>query len=343
MTMQSWRHTPAETEEITAALEPGLSAHVGRSCRIQRIDRRLSDYRSSFSLEALDVQLDDGSSLAVMFKNLSPHALSDEARLARPNADYDPLREIQVYRDVLSQYQLGTPIYLAAITDSKRELYWLFLEKVPGIELYQVGDLALWQQAAQWLARFHSLGPNLRLLASEACLLDWNRSHYWKGLERARAYLHQRHAEDSAALSDMETIANVYEGVVGQLTAFPQTFIHGEFYASNVLVHESTTGVRVCPVDWETAGIGPGPLDLAALVAGSWTDEQRAKLATAYWESLPKSSPVVQSFHLLERALMCARIALAVQLLGRSQEWNAPQEHQHDWLQEAKHLAVQLS
>jgi len=342
MRMESRCHTVAEITAITAALEPGLSKHLGRQCVIRRLEHRLSDYRSSFFLEELDVRLDDDTSLTLIFKNLNSDALSNEARLARPNVPYDPLREIHIYREVLSQYQLGTPIYFAAITDSPRERYWLFLEKVPGVELYQIGDFALWQQVAQWLARFHLLGPKLRLLASEARLLHWNRKHYWRSLERARACVHERNPNDTA-LVDMERIARVYERVVEQLTSYPPTLIHGEFYASNVLVAESSRGVRVCPIDWETAGIGPGLLDLAALVAGRWTDEQREGLATAYWESLPKSWPVAQGFCSFQRTLMCARLALAVQLLGRTREWTPPPEHQHDWLQEAKHLAAQLS
>ena len=34
------------------------------------------------------------------------------------------------------------------------------------------------------------------------------------------------------------------------------TFIHGEFYASNVLVNITGGKLRVCPVDWELAGWG---------------------------------------------------------------------------------------
>ena len=50
---------------------------------------------------------------------------------------------------------------------------------------------------------------------------------------------------------------------------------------SNVLV-EVPTG-RVCPVDWEMAGIGPLLLDLAALTSASWSPRERREIAAAYW------------------------------------------------------------
>jgi thiamine kinase-like enzyme len=53
--------------------------------------------------------------------------------------------------------------------------------------------------------------------------------------------------------------------------------LDGEYYASNIVV----AGQRVCPVDWELAGAGPGLLDLAALTTG-WSYADRAAIAAAY-------------------------------------------------------------
>jgi hypothetical protein len=62
----------------------------------------------------------------------------------------------------------------------------------------------------------------------------------------------------------------------------PLTVIHGEFYASNVLIDDGIDGIRVCPVDWERAAIGPALIDLAALTGGNWTEEQKRDMVEEY-------------------------------------------------------------
>jgi fructose-specific component phosphotransferase system IIB-like protein len=65
----------------------------------------------------------------------------------------------------------------------------------------------------------------------------------------------------------------VLERVLGRLERIAEcladaevTLVHGESYPSNVLI----AGSDCYLVDWETAGIGCGELDLAALTAGGW-------------------------------------------------------------------------
>ena len=99
-------------------------------------------------------------------------------------------------------------------------------------------------------------------------------------------------------------------------------FVHGEFYASNILVSPG----RVCPVDWEMAGIGPGVLDLAAL-ATAWEGADRARIVAAYADE--RGAPVD------EEDLDAARLVLAVQWLGWAEGWEPPREHATDWLAEA--------
>src|SRR5262249_37474331 len=116
-------------------------------------------------------------------------------------------------------------------------------------------------------------------------------------MRRAAEFLSARlsksaQASEVRALKErMERLASRHELIVERLAALPATLIHGEFYASNVLVRESGGGLHVCPVDWERAGLGPGLLDLAALIAGKWTDEQKRALALEYYAALPPPSP----------------------------------------------------
>jgi aminoglycoside phosphotransferase (APT) family kinase protein len=104
------------------------------------------------------------------------------------------------------------------------------------------------------------------------------------------------------------------------------------------LVDGSRTPVRIAPVDWEMAGVGPGLLDLASLVAGQWGETDRLAMVAAYAGAATGSPPDLDFLADLERC----RLLNAVELLGRSPRWRPPTEHAHDWLGEAESAARRL-
>ena len=251
----------ASTSDLRAALEQALTCHFGKRRSIARLERRPADMRSSCTLEELNVCLDDGASLTLLFKDLSRHALLDSARQVKPAFLHDPLREIEIYRRFLAPERMGTATCYGVEVDPRVGHYWLFLEKVTGVELFQVGDFATWQLVARFLAGMHTrfaARADLRELAHAAHLLAYNADFFRVWLDRARDFVpaagasHQREATPF-----LEWLARRYELVIERLVALPVTLIHGEFYASNVLIQENADRVRVCPVDWEMAGVGP--------------------------------------------------------------------------------------
>lgn len=290
---------------------------------LAEVVRRRSRYRTSFSLEELDVTLEDGTILALVFKDVGLHALSEHARGAKPDFLYDPLREIEAYESILADTGLGTAVCHGTVVDPERGRFWLFLERVPGVELYQVGELETWRRAARWLALLHDRCRG----AQGASLLRYDGDFYRLWLARARGF---------AQGADLDRLAPRYDEVVERLAELPVTFIHGEFYASNVLVD----GARVCPVDWEMAALGPGLVDLAALAAGGWSEKERIDLAHAYRDASPAYSDYPSEEFLAE--FDCCRLHLALQWLGWSADWTPPREHVHDWLSEALELAERL-
>src|SRR5205823_5362026 len=78
-----------------------------------------------------------------------------------------------------------TPELHAAAVDEDAGRFWLFLERVEGVELYQVGELERWQQVLRWLARLHEadLPRHDRLIRYGG---DWYRLWF----ERARRLGH---------------------------------------------------------------------------------------------------------------------------------------------------------
>jgi len=144
-----------------------------------------------------------------------------------------------------------------------------------------------------------------------------------------------------APMSARGTVERVRAGsdeVIGRVAALPRTFIHGEFYASNVLVQSTEGELRVCPVDWEMAGMGTGLLDFAALTTG-WGEPERTSLESAYRDAHRQLGLDDAAF---SSALDCCRLELCLRWLGWAEQWSPPPQHTHDWAQEAGRLADRL-
>lgn len=332
------------TAQLRAVLEEALRRRSDTQRRVAGMERWPSIYSTSFAIEELDVRLDDGTSLRLLFKDLSQEAMLESARRVKPAFLYDPMREIETYRTILESQGLGTAACYGAIVDHRAGRYGLLLEKVRGVELRRVGDLATWQKVARWLAAMHArfTGETGRL-AGAARLLRYDADFYRLWIQRARtARGRAESSQPGAVRSGMERLARRYDRVVERLAALPATFIHGEFYASNVLVHETEGKLRVCPVDWEMAAVGPGPIDLAALAAGGWNAVEKKALALDYHAALAPGDGWPPALEEFLTVLDYCRLHLAVQWLGWASGWSPPPKHTQDWLGEALSLAKKL-
>jgi hypothetical protein len=334
------------TNELQSELERVLRSYFGGPRSISRLERRTAAMCSSFALEELDLILDGETALSLMFKNLSRQALEEDARRVKPAFLHDALREIEVYQQVLEPHRMGTAGFYGTVVDPQAARYWLFVEKVAGKELYQVGDFAIWQQVAAYLAVMHTrfaAPKNMLLVDQMTHLLAYNANYFRLWLVRAQDFLQGGgQAPLPEVHSFLERLNEGYEQVIEQLLLLPRTLIHGEFYASNVLVQPSEDGLRVCPVDWEMAGVGPGLMDLAALTAGEWTEEQKRALALAYHAALPPDNIWFGRPEVMVSALDYCYLHIAMQWLGWAADWSPPPEHRRNWLNEAMRLAEKV-
>jgi hypothetical protein len=171
----------------------------------------------------------------------------------------DTPREVAVYRDVLAAADLGTPRLVAA---SAAGAGWLLVDALPGGPLWQSADVASWCTAARWLAVAH------RRLHGGRPPATTRRRHGLRGAAqpgrapgpagRRPALRRCRRCRRPAGSADR---ARPRRGLPVQRAASPSG--------------------QVCLVDWETAGSGPGLLDLAALCAG-WPPDDAARIAASY-------------------------------------------------------------
>jgi hypothetical protein len=325
-------------------LERVLGEHFHRPCHMVGLEYRPFASSSSSPLWEIEANLDDGICLPLLLKDLRRHSWPNNVQRVRPEFLYDPLREIEVYHSLLPDRRLGTALCYGTVVNIAADRYWLFLEKVSGVELYRIGDFRVWQQVATWLGGFHAhLAGEAGPQAVPARLLAYDSEYYRTWPHRALAFAENGAAGTStAARSFLERLASDYDRVIQRLLNLPVTIIHGEFYASNVLVQPTGDSLRVCAVDWETAAVGPGLMDLAALTSGNWTDEQRTCLVRAYQDGLAGAGGHPTESEELLTALAYCRLHLAVQWLGWARDWKPPREHAQDWLGEAQRLVQQI-
>jgi hypothetical protein len=279
------------------------TAQIADVLGVEHVERQSWPYASSHPMERVDAPGEP----PLLFKDLSR-----SHNLPRPAFLSDPRGEITAYRDVLSRLDVDAPSYRASLVDDDRA--WLFIELIEGIPLWQVAELEVWEEAARSLAALHASGAS-----TASTLLRYDEDE-----------LSRRYALSGSLLGGPTTGARV----AARLARLPQTTIHGELYASNVVIQRDAAGdVHVRPVDWETAGAGPGVLDLAALTAGSWTDAERSRIEQAYFDALPVELRPVNG------DLDYARLLLAAQLVGCSPPND---EHGHDWAAVALGLIEKL-
>jgi hypothetical protein len=284
---------------------------------VEILERKPYVYRTSFPLDEARVRLPSGEEKVLLVKELSRSQLDEATRRAKPEFVHDPRREITVYEDILAGRNLGTARCYGSIAAPGTGRYRLFLEKVDAVELWQLGEIEAWEGAARWAARLHTVvSPG-----SEMPLLRYDAAYFRPWLERAHSFHPGR---------TIDALSPAHERALARLAALPVCFVHGEFYASNILVAPG----RVCPVDWEMAGIGPGVLDLAALTA-AWEGGDSARLVRAYSDE--RGAPVDDA------DLDAARLVLAVQWLGWAEGWEPPREHATNWLEEAAAAATRFA
>ncbi len=308
-------------EAVREALERALTAVRGEPAAVAELSRRPFAYETSFAIDELDVRLEDGERLALVVKDVGEAGLSAEAAATKPAHTLDPGREIAVYRDLLSPAALSTPCFHGAEVDPGADRWWLFLERVEGEGLTDVGEVSIWCEAAAWAARLDRAveGDSDLLLHRDA---DWHE----RWIDAAATAL----PDDALAARLRATRSLLLE----RLDALPRAFVHGELYPANVLVVRGEGPSRIAPVDWELAGRGPYALDLAALVSG-WNRDDREAMCRSFHQSLPAGAP---SFAELLADVELCELSLALQWIGWSPGWVPPEAQRRDWPGEASRL-----
>jgi hypothetical protein len=318
---------PVDRPGLAAAVQDAL-ADAGAA--VVGIDVAMSPYSTSFRIEDVTATLADGSQRALILKDLSWDTMLEGARGIRDHEGHDPRREADVYARLLPHAPAGPPMLLGHVDDAASGGHWLLLERIEGLQLRHVGERDVWLRAMSWAGAFHAefARPERLAAAAEIGLPTWD-------AERLRLSMAQaEHAHPGPAMKD---VAKVHERVVARLAGAAPTVVHGQLYPSNIVVADRPEPRRVAALDWETAAIGAGVLDLAALVEGDWTPADRTAFVTAYLQGAGGAD--------LESTLLdlaCARLHLCLELLGLPAGFDPPADVAADWLDRAVSLTKEL-
>ena len=261
------------------------------------LSREPNVYVSTFFNEIVTCRLPDGSVRRLIAKRGGVHSYPTYGH--RGGVPY----EAKVYRSVLEPLGMSTPRFYAAHADPATGETTLLIDYVDAALPVSADRHAL-LAAARWIGTFHRLNePRVDQLAGTITRYD---ADYFLGWVR-------RTLEFSGEANQpwLPVLGRAFEALADELLMVPVTVIHGEFYPKNILVHDDV----ITPVDWESAAIGAGEIDLASLTT-DWSDDVRKACEADYERARwPEGGHAA-----LERRLAIATMYLLFRWLGDSNE-----------------------
>lgn len=197
-----------------------------------------------------------------------PEETSVIAKRCRRN---DAELESAIYRGVLPRLPAASLRYHGMV-DEDAEWGWIFLEDA-GDERYSPLIPQHRRLAARWLAALHGFAAGV---PEASHLPHRGPDHYLRHLRSAREALERQLGERAPDGAEMHLLATLvfqldvlesrWLDVEQFCEALPRTLVHGDLSRSNLRVRAGESGLELVAFDWEKAGWGVPPPDLARLL-----------------------------------------------------------------------------
>jgi GT2 family glycosyltransferase len=246
---------PAKAHSLPVLLAPQWG-------EVEIIDRSPNPYASTFASEIVRLQAADGEELEVLVK--SARGTGPSSLRHRGGVSY----EARVYSAVLEPLGVETAPCYGQLGDGSLVLH--HLRASTALALTDAPEEML-AQAAEWIGRFHAANEH-RVSEPE---LDFLRRY-----DQAELHRWSRRARQLTVAAPqpwLEDLCQRFEADAARCLSAAGTVIHGEYYPENILCDE--TGVH--PVDWESAAVAAGEIDLATLTEG-WDEPTVARCEDSY-------------------------------------------------------------
>ena len=254
-------------EGANSALEALLSEALPDAAPVHVLARVRNCYTSTFPSECVTCEGSDGRRLRVLCKY--EHDSGEDSHGHRGGVAH----EAAVYRDVLAPLGATAPHFYGTFVDEITGRLGLVLEFVEdALRLPQAPAKSV-VAAAAWIGRFHAAAAPLAD-APAAPPLRRHPASYFAGWADRTLRQARRLEEDAPWLP---ALAERFRRRVARAFDGPLTVVHGEYYPKNILRAEG----QIRPVDWESAAIAPGAVDVASLTEG-WPENLVAQSEQAY-------------------------------------------------------------
>lgn len=305
MTAENPAPNSLEPLPTSAILAASLERLLGDANPVSILKRESNDYARTFPSEIVTLRNGDDIE-AMLFCKYMTHLPEDHCDYGmRGGVPY----EAKVYERVLRSLTVSTPGYVGTDRDARTGVEWLVLRHIAGAtDIDRTTEPDMMPKAAAWLGRFHAEASGLAHDPSRAFLKQYDLEFYRGWSLRTLQFS----ASLRRPIPGLELLCDSFTRVA-ELLRQELTIIHGEFYPHNILVHDGS----VTPVDWESAAIGAGEIDLASLIEG-WDEDIAAACIDAYRQArwareIPESFPA---------RLCAARTYLHLRWLGDQPDWN---------------------
>jgi hypothetical protein len=215
--------------------------------------REPNDYATTFPSEIITCQFPDGSNLRLICKYAA--GFNHNSHGHRGGVSY----EAKIYRHILQKLQASTPTFYGAGKEKITGESWIILEYFDEeLRVKASNSFSAMQAAARWLGNFHRENESLLSKTSLPFLNQHDVDYYLGWSDRTSQFadhLHKRYPW-------LEKVCERFNEVVYILLEKQENIIHGEYYPNNVLFYQK----NIYPVDWESAAIAIGEIDLASLI-----------------------------------------------------------------------------
>jgi hypothetical protein len=303
-----------------AAIEAVLTGWRGTPVQVSHLRREESSFATRAPVEVVSVRLDRGERVSLFVKRGGGDEHPDKAR---------PDREVEVYRRLLDNPDLPVARCYGACVEPGAGRHELFLELLDGWDLRYHG-LDRWALAVQELARLHSWFASRRDGLSQCdALLRLDVGYFDTWAARAAAAVLARSSELSSHLAP---VLAGYDEVSRLLSQQPPTLVHNDLSPKNVVVGRSPDSPRVYLVDWETAGVGCGLLDLVHLTYGLAPEDDR-RLRASYFGALEGVAPASGGER--QRLLAACDLHKTLFRLAHAGRWEVEPEVMGGWVDDA--------
>ena len=303
-----------DPSSLLAGLASVLCGNAAASDHVTLIERRPNGYASTFPSEIVTVRIGKDETRTVFCKYDRP--IDHDAHGHRHALSY----EAAVYDRVLSQAGTAGPRLYGVHEAPPSGQTWIVLESIdPHMRLDKAPDRDVIGKAARWIGAFHAANEASERAGRLGFLGAYDESYYLGWARRTAEFtlkLHDRYPW-------LPLLCERFAEVLDLLFQNPPTVIHGEYTPHNILVREG----RIYPIDWQTAAIARGEIDLACLIDG-WPEQPSRSARSEYIDARwPRSAP--REF---ERTLDAALLYIQLRWLGDRPEWTDKGMHRLDRL-----------